>query len=223
MRMRGQRCGLSTCHESRLQRLQSTALALAAVAAAGTLPRVPWPPIDYRRPAYGDAGWCDPCRAQQSIEKGKIINLMSADVDNVLQFIHPALGSLLVLPLTILVSMVLLYRQIRCVAPARRRAMQHMRRQSLRCWPHAGTPGSVHAARGSDVLVRCWYRARARGGGHLRPGLDALRGSGHDEGHHYAARLTGMPPAGRWGCLPAARQGCRLRGGRQKIVSDRQG
>jgi len=221
--MRGQRCGLFTCmnpvcNVCKAPLWRSLLLLLQArCSECRGRPLI----IGVRRMVT--RGWCDPCRAQQSIEKGKIINLMSADVDNVLQFIHPALGSLLVLPLTILVSMVLLYRQIRCVAPARRRAMQHMRRQSLRCWPHAGTPGSVHAARGSDVLVRCWYRARARGGGHLRPGLDALRGSGHDKGHHDAARLTGMPPAGRWGCLPAARQGCRLRGGRQKIVSDRQG
>lgn len=53
-------------------------------------------------------------RAQQSIEKGKIINLMSADIENVNTFIHPAMGGLLVLPLTIIVSVVLLYQQIGC-------------------------------------------------------------------------------------------------------------
>lgn len=53
-------------------------------------------------------------RAQQSIEKGKIINLMSADIENVNTFIHPAMGGLLVLPLTIIVAIVLLYQQIGC-------------------------------------------------------------------------------------------------------------
>ena len=57
-------------------------------------------------------------RAQQSIEKGKIINLMSADIENVNLFIHPALGGLLVLPLTIIVCIVLLYQQISCALPS---------------------------------------------------------------------------------------------------------
>ena len=39
---------------------------------------------------------------------------MSADIENVNTFIHPAMGGLLVLPLTIIVSIVLLYQQIGC-------------------------------------------------------------------------------------------------------------
>ena len=67
--------------------------------------RAPWPCV-----ATG--------RAQQSIEKGKIINLMSADIENVNTFIHPAMGGLLVLPLTIIVALVLLYQQIGCAPEA---------------------------------------------------------------------------------------------------------
>ena len=39
---------------------------------------------------------------------------MSADIENVNTFIHPAMGGLLVLPLTIIVAIVLLYQQIGC-------------------------------------------------------------------------------------------------------------
>ena len=60
---------------------------------------------------------CGCCRAQQSIEKGKIINLMSADVENIIQFVHPALGGLVVLPLTIIAAIVQLYMQISCALP----------------------------------------------------------------------------------------------------------
>lgn len=52
------------------------------------------------------------CRSQQSIERGKIINLMSADVNNIINFLHPAMADIVVAPITIVVAVALLYLQI---------------------------------------------------------------------------------------------------------------
>ena len=51
-------------------------------------------------------------RSQQSIERGKIINLMSADVNNIINFLHPAMADIVVAPITIIVAVALLYVQI---------------------------------------------------------------------------------------------------------------
>lgn len=50
--------------------------------------------------------------SQQSIERGKIINLMSADVNNIINFLHPAMADIVVAPITIVVAVALLYLQI---------------------------------------------------------------------------------------------------------------
>ena len=60
----------------------------------------------------GAQGAFTPYRSQQSIERGKIINLMSADVNNIINFLHPAMADIVVAPITIVVAVVLLYHQI---------------------------------------------------------------------------------------------------------------
>ena len=58
-----------------------------------------------------------PCvchRSQQSIERGKIINFMSADVNNIIQFLNPAMADIVVAPITIIVAVGLLWRVIGC-------------------------------------------------------------------------------------------------------------
>ena len=54
-------------------------------------------------------------RSQQSIERGKIINFMSADVNNIIQFLNPAMADIVVAPITIIVAVGLLWRVIGCV------------------------------------------------------------------------------------------------------------
>ena len=53
-------------------------------------------------------------RSQQSIERGKIINFMSADVNNIIQFLNPAMADIVVAPITIIVAVGLLWRVIGC-------------------------------------------------------------------------------------------------------------
>jgi ABC-type multidrug transport system fused ATPase/permease subunit len=53
-----------------------------------------------------------PRRSQQSIERGKIINLMSADVNNIINFLNPAMADIVVAPITIVVAVALLYTHI---------------------------------------------------------------------------------------------------------------
>ena len=107
-------------------------------------------------PRSGRCG-CAACgRAQQSIEKGKIINLMSADIENVNEFIHPALGQLLVLPLTIIVAIVLLYLQIGCASalasPAAACASSSPRRALLTsCWPSGSLSASIRCSHDSSA------------------------------------------------------------------------
>ena len=64
------------------------------------------------RKSQGTEGSRYSCRSQQSIERGKIINFMSADVNNIINFLHPAMADIVVAPITIVVAVVLLYHQI---------------------------------------------------------------------------------------------------------------
>ena len=57
-------------------------------------------------------------RSQQSIERGKIINFMSADVNNIIQFLNPAMADIVVAPITIIVAVGLLWRVIGCAHPS---------------------------------------------------------------------------------------------------------
>lgn len=52
-------------------------------------------------------------RARMATETGKIVNLMSADVNNTVNVLYPFFGTIFTAPVTIIVALVLLYNQIR--------------------------------------------------------------------------------------------------------------
>ena len=54
------------------------------------------------------------CRSRQQTELGKIVNLMSADVNHVMQFFYPFFNQLFSAPALLIASLILLYFQIRC-------------------------------------------------------------------------------------------------------------
>lgn len=56
------------------------------------------------------------CRSRQQTELGKIVNLMSADVNHVMQFFYPFFNQLFSAPALLITSLILLYFQIRFVA-----------------------------------------------------------------------------------------------------------
>ena len=56
------------------------------------------------------------CRSRQQTELGKIVNLMSADVNHVMQFFYPFFNQLFSAPALLITSLILLYFQIRYVA-----------------------------------------------------------------------------------------------------------
>ena len=56
-----------------------------------------------------------PCRSRQQTELGKIVNLMSADVNHVMQFFYPFFNQLFSAPALLIASLILLYFQIRYV------------------------------------------------------------------------------------------------------------
>ncbi len=53
------------------------------------------------------------CRSRQQTELGKIVNLMSADVNHVMQFFYPFFNQLFSAPALLIASLILLYFQIR--------------------------------------------------------------------------------------------------------------
>ncbi len=55
------------------------------------------------------------CRSRQQTELGKIVNLMSADVNHVMQFFYPFFNQLFSAPALLIASLILLYFQIRYV------------------------------------------------------------------------------------------------------------
>lgn len=57
------------------------------------------------------------CRSRQQTELGKIVNLMSADVNHVMQFFYPFFNQLFSAPALLIASLILLYFQIRYVLP----------------------------------------------------------------------------------------------------------
>ena len=58
------------------------------------------------------------CRSRQQTELGKIVNLMSADVNHVMQFFYPFFNQLFSAPALLITSLILLYFQIRYAVPA---------------------------------------------------------------------------------------------------------
>lgn len=58
------------------------------------------------------ASWVQ-CRSRQQTELGKIVNLMSADVNHVMQFFYPFFNQLFSAPALLIASLILLYFQIR--------------------------------------------------------------------------------------------------------------
>ena len=52
-------------------------------------------------------------RSRQQTELGKIVNLMSADVNHVMQFFYPFFNQLFSAPALLITSLILLYFQIR--------------------------------------------------------------------------------------------------------------
>ncbi len=55
------------------------------------------------------------CRSRQQTELGKIVNLMSADVNHVMQFFYPFFNQLFSAPALLIASLILLYFQIRYI------------------------------------------------------------------------------------------------------------
>lgn len=53
-------------------------------------------------------------RAKQQTEVGKVVNLMSADITQIMTFCFPFLSQLLTAPLTIIGAAIFMITQIRC-------------------------------------------------------------------------------------------------------------
>lgn len=54
-------------------------------------------------------------RSKQQTETGRVVNIMSADVNNIIQFFYPMMAQLVVAPCILIAALVLLWFQIRCV------------------------------------------------------------------------------------------------------------
>lgn len=52
-------------------------------------------------------------RARQQVELGKVVNLMSADVNHVMQFLYPFMNQLVSAPAVLITALTLLWFQIR--------------------------------------------------------------------------------------------------------------
>ncbi len=56
-------------------------------------------------------------RSKQQTETGRVVNIMSADVNNIIQFFYPMMAQLVVAPCILIAALVLLWFQIRWVLP----------------------------------------------------------------------------------------------------------
>lgn len=81
------------------------------------------------------------CRSRQQTELGKIVNLMSADVNHVMQFFYPFFNQLFSAPALLIASLILLYFQIRYAAV-------------IHCMVHMAVAGAVRFY-STFVLAAC--------------------------------------------------------------------